>query len=126
MCQAREQKLQKTPYDKLPADLRKGMTKKEYESIEFRDDDEEGDEKDGGLLPVVVFSFSKKQCEANAEFFGGKDLLTKREKGKVGKMLQQVRSIVRARAVDFLSLLLYGRYISTSVPAMRSCRSLFD
>ena len=56
----------------------------------------QGDEDDGivndegGLLPVVVFSFSKKQCEINADFFKGQDLLTKREKGKVAKLWCQV------------------------------------
>jgi hypothetical protein len=36
---AKEQKKLQTAYDKLPAHIRKAMTKKEYESIEFRDEE---------------------------------------------------------------------------------------
>jgi superfamily II RNA helicase len=59
-------------------------------------------DEEGGLLPVVVFSFSKKQCEANADFFLGKDLLTQREKGRVGKLLNQVRCFVMMSLLLFL------------------------
>ena len=63
---------------------------------------------------MVVFSFSKKQCEANADFFLGKDLLTQREKGRVGKLLNQVRCLV------MMSLMLFhsdccGGFVATNM-----------
>ncbi len=83
-------------YEKLPAELRAQMSKKEYESQQFRGDEDEGenDTNDGsvGLLPVVVFSFSKKKCEEIADFLKGQDLLTNREKGKVKMLLNEVLS----------------------------------
>lgn len=54
---------------------------------------------------MVVFSFSKKQCEANADFFLGKDLLTQREKGRVGKLLNQVRCFVMMSLLLFFVLI---------------------
>ena len=77
---ARAEKNLMEPYESLPAELRANMTRKEYEDQEIRDSDEEredaesgsssssssgkkGSVDDGGLLPVVVFSFSKKKCE---------------------------------------------------------------
>lgn len=60
------------PYEKLPAELRANLTKREYEQTYIRgDDDEEEAIDEGGLLPVVVFSFSKKKCEEIANFLSG-------------------------------------------------------
>lgn len=69
------------------------MTRREYERSEVRGDDEDdlADEEEGGLLPVVVFSFSKKKCEEIIDFFKGQDLLSSRAKNEVKKVMSKVR-----------------------------------
>ena len=55
---AKEQKKLQTAYDKLPAHIRKGMTKKEYESIEFRDEEVcTLFENENGLYPVYSMQY---------------------------------------------------------------------
>ena len=44
-----------------------------------------------GLLPVVVFSFSKKKCDEIADFMGGQNFLT----AKVGKIF------IHSNTLDF-------------------------
>ena len=61
---ARAEKSTFTPYDRLPAELRAGMTRREYENTHVRGDEDEEDGDGGGLLPVVVFCFSKKKTGA--------------------------------------------------------------
>lgn len=94
---AREEKNTMTKYEKLPYEVRKMMSKKEYEAIEVRgsEDDPVGEI---GLLPVVIFSFSKKKCEEIADFFKGMDLLSNQEKSKVVSIIDQV--IARLNPVD--------------------------
>jgi superfamily II RNA helicase len=64
------------------------MTRREYELSEVRGADGE-DEEEGGLLPVVVFCFSKKKCEEIIDFFKGQDLLSSREKNEVKKVMSK-------------------------------------
>jgi superfamily II RNA helicase len=82
------------PYEKLPAELRTQISRKDYEK-ECRDvrGSEEEDElqHDWGLLPAVIFSFSKKKCEEIADHLKGQDLLTAREKGEVRLMMSNLR-----------------------------------
>ena len=95
-------------YDRLPEEMRRAMTKKEYElsvvthrtdsaTADHDDDDDhahggKGDAGDKGdsLLPVVVFSFSKKKCEEIADMWSGQDLLCAREKNEVRALMHQV------------------------------------
>ena len=92
--EARRQKSeQQVKYESLPADLRAKMTKKEYEATEFRAAEDEADGAEGcevGLLPVVVFSFSKKRCEELADFFKGQDFLSQKEKAAVHGLFDNV------------------------------------
>lgn len=68
------------------------MTKKEYLATHIRGDENElENEEQSGLLPVVVFSFSKKKCEEIADYLSGQDLLTAREKGQVRAVMLQVK-----------------------------------
>jgi hypothetical protein len=87
------------PYEKLPAQLRAQMTKKEYENSAgaFRSNEDELESDalqphqiDYGLLPAVIFCFSKKKCEEIADNLKGQDLLTSREKGSVRYMFAQM------------------------------------
>ena len=80
------------PWEKLPSDMRAAISKKEYERMHVREteDEEEGD--DLGLLPAVVFSFSKRRCEEIADHCRGLDLLTAREKGEVRSLMSQLRA----------------------------------
>ena len=87
---ARKERLGYEKYEKLPADLRAKLSKKEYEQMHFRGSDDEVEGAEQGLLPVVVFSFSKKKCEEIAEHLSGQDLLTGKEKGQVRVLMQQV------------------------------------
>ncbi|TIB36339.1 hypothetical protein E3P86_02521 [Wallemia ichthyophaga] len=50
------------------------------------------------LLPVVIFTFSKRKCEENASGLGGMDLLTAAEKSEVHITIE--RSISRLRGSD--------------------------
>lgn len=79
-------------YERLPAEFRAVVSKKEYERLHVRAEEEEGLEPDeGALLPVVVFCFSKKKCEEIADHLGGQDLLTAREKNHVRRAIGVVR-----------------------------------
>ena len=75
-------------YDQLPTYIKEQMSRREYESIEVRGNDEE--ELEGGLLPVVVFCFSKKKCEEIVDYFKGQDLITAKEKSEVKKIMNKV------------------------------------
>eukprot|EP01040_Poterioochromonas_malhamensis_P007703 gene7704-8318_t len=92
--EARKQKNeQMVKYEDLPKELRAKMSKKEYESTEFRGDENEAAATgEIGLLPVVVFSFSKKRCEELADFFKGQDFLTQKEKSRVESLFSEVLS----------------------------------
>lgn len=78
------------PYDRLPAEMKASMTRREYEKTHFREEEEEEEDR-LGLLPVVIFSFSKRRCEEIADHFQGLDLLTAREKGQVRKLMMEVK-----------------------------------
>ena len=86
-AQARQEKKHMKKWESLPADLRQTMSKAEYEGAHTRADEDEIEIGSDGLLPVVIFSFSKKKCEEVADYFRGQDLLSAREKGDVGKVL---------------------------------------
>ena len=81
-------------YDKLPDFLQQSMTKQEYEksASDYRGDDSQSEVHgiDWGLLPTVVFSFSKKKCEEIADNLKSQDLLTAREKGEVKFTVMQM------------------------------------
>ena len=79
-------------YERLPLELRQQMTRAEYERQEVRSADDEDEDGEGGLLPVVVFCFSKKKCEEIVDFFKGQDLLAARAKGEVRKVMAKVRA----------------------------------
>ena len=49
----------------------------------MRTSEDEAEAIEGGLLPAIIFSFSKKKCEEIADHFVSQDLLTAREKGEV-------------------------------------------
>lgn len=78
------------PWEKLPSDVRAVMSKKEYEGAHYRASEDEPEGDAAGLLPVVIFSFSKKKCEENADYCRGLDLLVAREKGEVRAVMGQV------------------------------------
>jgi antiviral helicase SKI2 len=78
-------------YEKLPAELRAQMTKKEYEQTHIRSSEDEIEGSECGLLPVVIFSFSKKKCEEIADFLSGQDLLTSNEKSEAVVLMQKVK-----------------------------------
>lgn len=73
-------------YENLPAEIRASMTKKEYEKQQLTDI-----EPSSGLLPVVVFSFSKKKCEEIVDYMKGQDLLSGQEKHEVQAVIGMVR-----------------------------------
>lgn len=77
------------PWEKLPAEIRASISKKEYEQTHVRESEEE--EEEFGLLPAVVFSFSKKKCEEIADHCRGLDMLSAREKGEVRALMSQLR-----------------------------------
>ncbi|RYH20621.1 hypothetical protein EON65_22965 [archaeon] len=89
---ARQEKNEMIPYEKLPSYIRQGIKKAEYEKIEVRGSENEPEVSGSqiGLLPVVIFSFSKKKCEELADYFKGQDMLTNREKGRVGAVIAGV------------------------------------
>ncbi len=86
---ARTEKREMPKYESLPADMRENISKKEWESTHIRGSEEEA-EGTGGLLPVIIFSFSKRKCEEIVDFFSSQDLLNAREKGEVGKVMSMV------------------------------------
>lgn len=88
---ARAEKKSLGTYEELPAKMRESMTKAEWVNMEVRDEDElEKGGEETGLLPVVIFSFSKKQCEEIADFLKSRDLLNRHEKQRVATMVQEV------------------------------------
>jgi antiviral helicase SKI2 len=91
---AREEKSHFDGYDSLPAFFREKVTRKEYYSTDVRGSDDENENTFGGLLPVVIFSFSKRKCEEVADFFSAQDLLIEREKWEVGKQISQVLKLL--------------------------------
>jgi hypothetical protein len=79
------------PYEKLPQNQRDQITKKEYnKQLQANDNDNESNINSIGLLPVVIFCFSKKKCEEIADFMKSQDLLTQSEKGQVRMLFTQV------------------------------------
>jgi len=84
-------------YESLPEHIRASMSKKEYESVHVRGDEEE-EECTEGLLPVIIFSFSKKKCDEIADYLKGQNLLSAREKGIVGGVISQ--ALKRLNPVD--------------------------
>jgi superfamily II RNA helicase len=87
----RKEKAERPKYDRLPDHIRSQMTREEYENAEVRaEDDENSEDTVKGLLPVVIFCFSKKKCEEIVDFYSSQDLLVAREKGEVRKLFNQV------------------------------------
>jgi len=91
-AEARKVKQGMVKYERLPEEMRRQMTKREYERTHIRGSENEEEGAESGLLPVVVFSFSKKKCEEIAEFLMGQDLLTATEKAEVKILMQEVKS----------------------------------
>lgn len=79
-------------WERMPEEFRRVVSKKEYERTQVRAEEEEGLGADeGGLLPVVVFCFSKKKCEEIADHLCGQDLLSAKEKNHVKRSFAEVR-----------------------------------
>ena len=79
-------------YERMPEEFRAVVSKKEYERLHVRAEEEEDLEPDeGALLPVVVFCFSKKKCEEIADHLGAQDLLVAKEKNHVRRAMVFVR-----------------------------------
>jgi superfamily II RNA helicase len=92
-------KKEMVPYDRLPLSLQQNMSKREYETAELRDEENDSDNDNNGistdngsLLPAVVFCFSKKGCEDICDHFNGQDTLTASEKSRVRNVLNIVKS----------------------------------
>jgi antiviral helicase SKI2 len=79
-------------WERLPAEVRAVLSRKEYESMHVRESEEEEEADPSGMLPVVVFSFSKRRCEEIADYCRGTDLLSAREQAEVRAVMGQVRS----------------------------------
>ena len=79
-------------YEQLPESIRDKLSRKEFEELDYRGDEEEAEagSDGGGLLPVVVFCFSKKKCEEIVDYYSGQNLLSAREKASVGSMISRV------------------------------------
>lgn len=86
---ARKEKDTFVPYERLPADMRKCMSKQEYDSMQVRGSEDEAEQAsaDGGLLPAIIFCFSKKKCEDIADNLKGMNLITHREKAEVKRIM---------------------------------------
>lgn len=84
-------------YDLLPDSIKAQMSRREYEQLEVRSNDDDDDDCEGGLLPVVVFCFSKKKCEEIVDFFKGQDLISAREKSEVKKVMNKVNYSLTCR-----------------------------
>ena len=81
-------------YEKLPAEFRAMVSKRDYEKTHIRiseNDVGENNMEEFGLLPVVIFCFSKKKCEEIADHLQSQDLLVAKEKGIVKIILQEMR-----------------------------------
>jgi superfamily II DNA/RNA helicase len=97
-------KQQQEKYDRLPDYIKEQVSRKEYAQMDIRmdtaipsssadfDDEKESPDDDGevGLLPVVVFCFSKKKCDEIIDFLKSMDFLTAKEKAEVKKLMAQV------------------------------------
>ena len=93
---ARTERETMVPYENLPANLRAVTTREEYEDVRGDDDEEEVGR--DGLLPLVIFSFSKRKCEEVADFFRNQELLSAREKAGVARVV--ALALVRLTPVD--------------------------
>lgn len=86
-------KSQMEKYERLPAEFRAQVSKREYENTHHRSTDDQADNlEELSLLPVVIFCFSKKKCEEIADFMSAQDFLAARDKKVVGAVLSQMRS----------------------------------
>lgn len=87
-----EKEAREVKYEDLPADLRAKISKKEYEkeARDVRGSEDEPEKNTNGLLPVVVFSFSKKKCEEIADYLKGQDFLTSQEKSAVATLYSNI------------------------------------
>jgi antiviral helicase SKI2 len=83
---ARRERQLMTPYARLPAELRAGLSQREYEQQQVRGDEQEADGEGGGLLPCIVFCFSKRRCEDIADNLSSLQLLTARETAEAMKV----------------------------------------
>lgn len=83
-----EKKSRDVPYESLPAAMKAQISKKDYEkqAKDVRGSEAEPEKNANGLLPVVVFSFSKKKCEEIADYIKGQDYLHATEKALVAQM----------------------------------------
>ena len=88
-------------YDRLPSYIKEQVSRKEFSQMDIRmdssipydesdDGDKPGDESEVGLLPVVVFCFSKKKCEEIVDFLKSMDFLSAKEKAEVKKVMSKV------------------------------------
>lgn len=127
---AREESSQFKKYDQLPAYIREQMSRREYESLEVRGSDEE--ELEGGLLPVVVFCFSKKKCEEIIDFFKGQDLISAKEKSEVKKIISKVKSrlhpmdcrLPQVLRIEEMLLRGFGVHHGGLLPVLKECVEL--
>tara|TARA_A100001015_G_C14992550_1_gene714679 strand:- start:38 stop:2053 length:2016 start_codon:yes stop_codon:yes gene_type:complete len=89
----RTAKAQLEKYERLPAEFRAQVSKREYERGEIRVHDDQAEDLDElCLLPVVIFCFSKRKCEEIADHFATQDLLSAKGKGAVGLVLSDMRA----------------------------------
>ena len=95
---ARREKDTFTPYEKLPADMKKQISKREYDSLQVRGSEDETESvADGALLPAIVFCFSKKKCEEIADNLRMMNLITNKEKSEVKRVLGLAMSRLSAQ-----------------------------
>jgi superfamily II RNA helicase len=102
-------------YDKLSAEVKAMISRKEYENMHFRSSEDDEDDDDGGLLPVVVFSFSKKKVEEIADHCRGLDLLTQTEKGEVRALMQHVYSHLNPLDAQLPQVIRVGDMLSRGI-----------
>ena len=80
-------------YERLPAEFRAQVSKKEYERGDLRVSDDQTEDLDElCLLPVVIFCFSKRKCEEIADHFATQDLLSAKERGAIGLVISNMRA----------------------------------
>lgn len=87
-----EKEERQVKYEDLPADLRAKISKRDYDAQakDVRGSEDEPEKSLTGLLPVVVFSFSKKKCEEIADYLKGQDFLSSTEKSVVAGMFRDI------------------------------------
>eukprot|EP01039_Chlorochromonas_danica_P001444 gene1444-1569_t len=128
---ARQEKEDMVPYDRLPSYLRAMCSRKEYEQIEIRASESTpeassttvtGSPVGGeiGLLPVVVFSFSKKKCEELADYLKGQDLITNRERGRVLQVVTTVLQRLSPVDVELPQILRLKELVSRGIAVHHS------